>query len=90
MRIGVHQRKLWIGHLQQEVRSLSQNRVDPITLEEMKSKMEATIAEAQLYKDQNLNLESELQKARDELHSSKFRLSDFQNELIHLSSELLI
>ncbi|GMH27783.1 hypothetical protein Nepgr_029626 [Nepenthes gracilis] len=67
MRIGIHQWKLWIGHLQQEVRSLSQNRVDPIALEEMKTKMEAAIAEAQLYKDQNLNLESKLQKARDEL-----------------------
>ncbi|GMH30800.1 hypothetical protein Nepgr_032643 [Nepenthes gracilis] len=90
MRIGIHQQRLWIGHLQQEVRSLSQNRVDPITLEEMKNKMEAAIAKPSQYKDQNLNPESELQKARDELQSSKLRLSDFQNELTYLSSKLLI
>ncbi|GMH01132.1 hypothetical protein Nepgr_002971 [Nepenthes gracilis] len=34
-----------------EVRSLSQNRVDAKTLEEMRNKMEAAIAEAQQYKD---------------------------------------
>ncbi|GMH25306.1 hypothetical protein Nepgr_027149 [Nepenthes gracilis] len=85
MRIGIHQRRLWIGHLQQEVRSLSQNRVDPLLLEETRNKIEAAIAEAQQYKDQNINLQSELQKARDELQSSKLHLTDFQNELSHLN-----
>ncbi|GMH06675.1 hypothetical protein Nepgr_008515 [Nepenthes gracilis] len=60
IKIGIHQRRLWIGQLQREVRTLSQNQVDPKILEEMKNKMEIAVAEAQQYKDQNIILESDL------------------------------
>ncbi|GMH19158.1 hypothetical protein Nepgr_020999 [Nepenthes gracilis] len=33
-KIGIYQRRVWIGHLQQEVRSLSQNRINAKVLEE--------------------------------------------------------
>ncbi|GMH14087.1 hypothetical protein Nepgr_015928 [Nepenthes gracilis] len=46
--------------MDQEVLSLSHNRVDAKVLEEMRDKMVAAIAEAQHFKDQVFNLESEL------------------------------
>ncbi|GMG99858.1 hypothetical protein Nepgr_001698 [Nepenthes gracilis] len=96
MRIGIHQRRLWIGQLQREVQTLSQNRVDPMVFEEMRNKMEAATVEAQQYKDRNIILEADLQKARDEIQSMSFNLSESQKELgsaqqeiANLNSEML-
>ncbi|GMH02351.1 hypothetical protein Nepgr_004190 [Nepenthes gracilis] len=88
IRIGIHQRRLWIGQLQREIRTLSQNQVDPKILEEMKNKMEIAVAEAQQYKDQNIILESNLQKMKDELQSTTLNLSDSQRELGSAQQEL--
>ncbi|GMH02991.1 hypothetical protein Nepgr_004830 [Nepenthes gracilis] len=58
-------------------------------LEEMRVKMGAAIVEARQYKDKVFNLESKLEKTKDDIQSTKLYLSDLQSELAHLSSELL-
>ncbi|GMH28420.1 hypothetical protein Nepgr_030263 [Nepenthes gracilis] len=74
LKIGLHQRKLYIRQLQDEINHLRRNQVDPSALQQCQ--------------DQISNLQVELQSARDTLELSNQQNVELRSENARLHSEL--